>query len=48
MRIADRIQNLGTETAFAVSSEAAAHKEKGNKVYPFHLGILIFPLPRTL
>ena len=38
MRIADRIKRLGTETAFAVSAEAAAFAVKGNKVYPFHLG----------
>jgi aspartate/methionine/tyrosine aminotransferase len=38
MRIADRIQHLGTETAFAVSAEAAAFAAQGNKVYPFHLG----------
>jgi aspartate/methionine/tyrosine aminotransferase len=38
MRIAKRIQHLGTETAFAVSAEAAAFAAKGNKVYPFHLG----------
>ncbi len=38
MEIAKRIQKLGTETAFAVSAEAAAFAAKGNKVYPFHLG----------
>lgn len=38
MTIAKRIQKLGTETAFAVSAEAAAFAAKGNKVYPFHLG----------
>jgi len=38
MRIAERISRLGTETAFAVSAEAAAFAAKGNKVYPFHLG----------
>lgn len=38
MKIAERIQRLGTETAFAVSAEAAAFAAKGNKVYPFHLG----------
>ena len=38
MNIADRISRLGTETAFAVSAEAAAFAAKGNKVYPFHLG----------
>ena len=38
MKIAKRIEKLGTETAFAVSAEAAAFAAKGNKVYPFHLG----------
>jgi aspartate/methionine/tyrosine aminotransferase len=38
MNIADRISRLGTETAFAVSAEAAAFAAEGNKVYPFHLG----------
>jgi aspartate/methionine/tyrosine aminotransferase len=38
MQIANRIKRLGTETAFAVSAEAAAFAAKGNKVYPFHLG----------
>ena len=48
MQIADRIKKLGTETAFAVSSEAAAHKEKGNKVYPFHLGDINLSTPRNI
>ncbi|MGD9182944.1 MAG: pyridoxal phosphate-dependent aminotransferase, partial [Desulfobacterales bacterium] len=38
MNIAERISRLGTETAFAVSAEAAAFAAEGNKVYPFHLG----------
>ncbi|NNL78299.1 MAG: aminotransferase class I/II-fold pyridoxal phosphate-dependent enzyme [Desulfobacterales bacterium] len=38
MKIADRVARLGTETAFAVSAEAAAFAAQGNKVYPFHLG----------
>ena len=38
MKIAERIDRLGTETAFAVSAEAAAFASQGNKVYPFHLG----------
>lgn len=38
MKIAKRIERLGTETAFAVSAEAAAFAARGNKVYPFHLG----------
>jgi aspartate/methionine/tyrosine aminotransferase len=38
MRIAERIARLGTETAFAVSAEAADFAAEGHKVYPFHLG----------
>lgn len=38
MRIAERISHLGTETAFAVSAEAAEFAAGGNKIYPFHLG----------
>ena len=38
MKIAERIERLGTETAFAVSAEAATFAAEGNKVYPFHLG----------
>jgi aspartate/methionine/tyrosine aminotransferase len=38
MKIAQRIDRLGTETAFAVSAEAADFASQGNKVYPFHLG----------
>jgi aspartate/methionine/tyrosine aminotransferase len=45
MRIADRIGRLGTETAFAVSAEAAAFAAKGNKIYPFHIGDLNIPTP---
>lgn len=41
--IAERIKLLGTETAFAVSAEAAAHAAKGNKIYPFHLGDMNIP-----
>jgi aspartate/methionine/tyrosine aminotransferase len=39
---------LGTETAFAVSAEAAAFAAKGNKVYPFHLGDLNIPTPGNI
>jgi aspartate/methionine/tyrosine aminotransferase len=38
MNIAERISRLGTETAFAVSAEAAAFAAEGHKIYPFHLG----------
>jgi len=45
MRIADRIQRLGTETAFAVAAGAAAHAASGATIYPFHLGDLNFKTP---
>ena len=38
MKLADRIDRLGTETAFLVSAEAAAHGAEGNRIFPFHLG----------
>src|SRR5208337_1899936 len=48
MRIADRISRLGSETAFAVSAEAAAFAAQGNTVYPFHLGDLNVPTPEDV
>lgn len=48
MTIADRIDRLGTETAFAVSAEANAFAAQGNKVYPFHLGDINLPTPSTV
>ncbi|MBI6546003.1 MAG: aminotransferase class I/II-fold pyridoxal phosphate-dependent enzyme [Cyanobacteria bacterium NC_groundwater_1444_Ag_S-0.65um_54_12] len=45
---AERLALLGTETAFAVSAEAAAHAAKGYKVYPFHLGDLNLPTPANI
>ena len=48
MKIANRIQKLGTETAFAVSAEAAAFAARGNKVYPFHLGDMNIPTPANV
>jgi aspartate/methionine/tyrosine aminotransferase len=48
MRIADRIGRLGTETAFAVSAEAAAFAAGGNDVFPFHLGDLDLRTPSTV
>eukprot|EP01113_Clastostelium_recurvatum_P031012 TRINITY_DN3827_c0_g1_i4.p1 TRINITY_DN3827_c0_g1~~TRINITY_DN3827_c0_g1_i4.p1 ORF type:complete len:429 (-),score=47.11 TRINITY_DN3827_c0_g1_i4:80-1366(-) len=47
-RFASRMDNLGTETAYAVSSEAAALKAKGVKIYPFHIGDLNFPTPQHI
>ncbi len=48
MRIADRIARLGTETAFAVSGEAAEFAKGGNDVFPFHLGDLDMATPSTV
>jgi aspartate/methionine/tyrosine aminotransferase len=48
MNIAKRIDHLGTETAFAVSAEAATFAAQGNKVYPFHLGDLNLKTPANV
>jgi len=48
MKIAERISRLGTETAFAVSAEAAEFAGRGNKVYPFHLGDINIPTPENV
>ena len=47
-RIAKRIARLGTETAFAVSAEAAAFAAEGNHVYPFHLGDMNIATPQNI
>jgi len=46
--LADRVKRLGTETAFAVSAEAARWREEGHTVYPFHLGDLDLPTPQNV
>jgi aspartate/methionine/tyrosine aminotransferase len=48
MQLADRLSLLGTETAFAVSAEAAAFAAAGNKVYPFHLGDINIRTPQNI
>ena len=45
MKLANQLEKLGTETAFAVSAAAAAWGAKGNKIYPFHLGDINIPTP---
>ncbi len=45
MRLASRLQNLGTETAFAVSLAAHEWGARGNRVYPFHLGDMNLATP---
>ena len=48
MKLAERLTNLGTETAFAVSLAAADWASKGNRVYPFHLGDINLPTPANI
>jgi aspartate/methionine/tyrosine aminotransferase len=48
IHVAKRIDLLGTETAFAVSAEAAAFAARGSKVYPFHIGDINLPTPSTV
>ncbi|MCI0498848.1 MAG: aminotransferase class I/II-fold pyridoxal phosphate-dependent enzyme [Planctomycetales bacterium] len=48
MQLAERLKRLGTETAFAVSAEAAKHVAAGHKVYPFHLGDMNIRTPRNI
>ncbi|MDL2307041.1 aminotransferase class I/II-fold pyridoxal phosphate-dependent enzyme [Desulfovibrio sp. OttesenSCG-928-C06] len=48
MRFSDRVERLGTETAFAVAARAAAHAATGARVYPFHLGDLNFKTPGNI
>ena len=43
-----RLKNLGTETAFTVSTDAANFENEGNKVYPFHLGDINIPTPENI
>ncbi len=43
--LAERLKNLGTETAFAVSLAAAEWAAKGNQVFSFHLGDINLPTP---
>ena len=45
---AARLARLGTETAFAVSAEAAEWQAQGHTVYPFHLGDMDLPTPENI
>jgi aspartate/methionine/tyrosine aminotransferase len=45
---AARVDDLGTETVFAVAAEAAALAAQGRTVYPFHLGDLNLATPRNI
>ena len=48
MSIAKRMDLLGSETAFAVSAEAAKLGSTGRKIFPFHLGDINLPTPPTV
>jgi len=48
MAIAKRMDLLGSETAFAVSAEAAKLASTGMKIYPFHLGDINLPTPASI
>ena len=48
MAIAKRMDLLGSETAFAVSAEAANLASTGMKIYPFHLGDINLPTPSSI
>lgn len=48
MQLARRLDQLGTETAFAVSLAAAEWAAKGNRVFPFHLGDINLPTPANI
>ncbi len=47
-QFAQRLDTLGTETAFAVSQDAAEYSAMGNAVYPFHLGDIDIPTPANI
>jgi aspartate/methionine/tyrosine aminotransferase len=48
MQLASRLNNLGTETAFAVSLAAADWAARGHRVFPFHLGDMNLPTPSNV
>ncbi len=46
--LAERLTNLGTETAFSVSLAAADWASQGNRVFPFHLGDINLATPANI
>ena len=48
MKLADRFSKLGTETAFAVASEAQRHAQQGARIFPFHLGDIDLKTPENI
>ncbi|MEL6890890.1 MAG: aminotransferase class I/II-fold pyridoxal phosphate-dependent enzyme [Actinomycetota bacterium] len=48
MALATRLEQLGTETAFAVSQAAAEWAGRGHTVFPLHLGDIDLPTPPNI
>jgi aspartate aminotransferase len=48
MKLADRFSKLGTETAFAVASEAQRHAQQGARIFPFHIGDIDLKTPENI
>ena len=48
MNIARRMDLLGSETALAVSAEAASLAATGKKIFPFHLGDINLSTPKSV
>ena len=48
MRFNAKLNKLGTETAFEVSAQSRDWENKGNKVYPFHLGDINLQTPKSI
>jgi aspartate/methionine/tyrosine aminotransferase len=48
MALAQRLERLGTETAFAVSAAAATWGAQGHRIYPFHLGDIDLATPPNI
>ena len=48
IKYAQKLINLGTETAFSVSADASEHASKGNTVFPFHLGDINICTPKNI
>ena len=48
MKFAKQLEQLGTETAFAVAAMAAEHRARGGRVFPFHLGDINIPPPAAM
>lgn len=46
--LADRLERLGTETAYAVAGEAGKIRASGKTVYSFHIGDLNFATPQVV